>query len=265
MSTPSLEIDDLRGKRAIITGASRGIGRQMAITFASYGVDLVLISRHLSPLAELATELTHNFGIQAIPQALDIKDSDAIHQCVEDARAQLGGPIQILVNNAGYPMDKKRWNTPLHKIPADELSSFFSEVAAVDLGGARSVTHAVLPQMLEAQEGSVVFISSTPALSGYRGTPYTEAKAAILGLMRDLAREYAASGLRFNALAPGNIRTGWYDELSQEEQAAHAHHSPMRRWGEPQEVANAALFLASPMASYINGQTLVVDGGAVIR
>jgi 3-oxoacyl-[acyl-carrier protein] reductase len=111
----------------------------------------------------------------------------------------------------------------------------------------------------------LIYISSTPALSGYHGTPYTEAKAGLLGLMRDLAREYAPHGIRANAVAPGNIASGWYHQLSEAEKQKLATESPLQRWGLPEEVAGTILFLASELAGYITGQTIVVDGGEVIR
>jgi gluconate 5-dehydrogenase len=118
---------------------------------------------------------------------------------------------------------------------------------------------------LPQRRGSLIFLSSTPALSGYHGTPYTEAKAALLGLMRDLAREYAPSGIRANAVAPGNIASGWYQRLSGQKKQELANESPLQRWGRPEEVAGAIVFLASDLAGFITGQTIIVDGGKVMR
>jgi len=176
-----------------------------------------------------------------------------------------GGRLDILVNNAGFPLVEDRWKTPLHEIPEAELDRWFQEVYDVDLKGARYCTRAALPVMIRQRRGSIVFISSTPAIAGYRGTPYTEAKAGLLGLMRDVAREYGRYGIRSNAIAPGNIKTEWFSKLTPEEQKVMAEECCLARWGEPAEIAGAAVFLASDLSSFITGQTLIVDGGTVIH
>ncbi|MEO1172529.1 MAG: SDR family oxidoreductase, partial [Myxococcota bacterium] len=145
------------------------------------------------------------------------------------------------------------------------LAEWFQRVHAVDVAGARNVTHAVLPAMMDAREGAIVFLSSTPALAGHHATPYTEAKAALLGLMRDTAVNYARFNIRANAVAPGNIRTSWFDKNSPEQQEQLRLESPMARWGDPEEVARVIAFFASPQSSFVTGQTLVIDGGKVIH
>jgi 3-oxoacyl-[acyl-carrier protein] reductase len=119
--------------------------------------------------------------------------------------------------------------------------------------------------MVPQRQGNLIFISSTPALSGYHGAPYTEAKAGLLGLMRDLGREYGKYGIRANAVAPGNIASGWYHQLTESQKQALAAEASLQRWGHPEEVAGAILFLASDLAGFITGQTIVVDGGKVMR
>jgi 3-oxoacyl-[acyl-carrier protein] reductase len=127
-------------------------------------------------------------------------------------------------------------------------------------------TFEALPLMTARRSGSIIYISSTPALEGYQGGPYTMAKAAVLGMMRDVAREYGKDNIRANALALGNIQTpATFEQLDSASRQALAAEAPLRRWGMPDEVGNAALFLASDLSSFITGQVLVVDGGTLRR
>jgi 3-oxoacyl-[acyl-carrier protein] reductase len=180
-------------------------------------------------------------------------------------QAWSGNRLDVLACCAGYPLVDELWNTPLHEMSEAGVEQGFRRVREVDLDGARYCSHFALKLMVPQRRGSLVFLSSTPALSGYHGTPYTEAKAALLGLMRDLAREYSAYGIRANAVAPGNIASGWYHRLSEQEQQQLAAEAPMQRWGRPEEVASAIVFLASDLAGFITGQTIVIDGGKVMR
>ena len=132
--------------------------------------------------------------------------------------------------------------------------------------GAVRCTFEALQIMMPRKNGSIIYISSTPALEGYRGTPYTVAKAGILGLMKDIAREYGKYDIRANALALGNIRTpATFEQLDEDSRKALAQEAPLRRWGDPQEVGKAAIFLASDLSGFITGQTIVVDGGTLRR
>lgn len=258
-------IDGLPGQVALVTGGTRGIGRAAVDELARYGAALAVVSRHGAAAERVAREIAEAHDVPTFAVAVDVSDRRAVQRGVDQALAWSGGRLDILVNNAGYPVVDTLWNTPLHEVPADELDARFASVAAVDLVGARNMTHAVLPAMLRQKHGTIVFVSSTPALSGHKATPYTEAKAGVLGLMRDVALNYGRAGIRANAVAPGNIRTAWCDSLSAAEQAALAAEAPLGRWGEPREVAQAILFFASPLSSFVTGQTLVVDGGKVVH
>ncbi len=253
----------LAGQVALVSGATRGIGRATAALLARHGAQVAVVARNPVELDALATALAA--GDRLLTLRADVAD----YRQVDDAVGQLlrwsDGRLDILVNNAGYPVEEPLWSTPFHELPGRELDALFDRVARVDLAGARHLTHAALPAMMARQTGSIVFVSSTPALAGHQATPYTEAKAAILGLMRDTAVNYARYQIRANAVAPGNIRTGWADSFAAAQQAALAREARLGRWGEAEEVAQAILFFASPMSSFITGQTLVVDGGRVIH
>ena len=258
-------IAGLSDQVALVTGSTRGIGRATAEELARYGAALIVTSLHPGEAARVAQEVGAEYQVPSLGVDADVADRASVGRLIDTVLEWSHGRLDIVVNNAGHPIEAHLWDTPFHEMPATELGAWFRTVADVDLGGARNVTHAALPTMMRQRSGTFVFVSSTPALAGHKATPYTEAKAALLGLMRDIAVNYGAYGIRANAVAPGNIRTGWYDGLGPEEQRRLAMEPPLKRWGEPHEVAKAILFLASPLSSYITGQTLVIDGGKVIH
>ncbi len=255
----------LGGQVALVTGATRGIGRATAEIFAAAGVQVAVAARHPDETSQVAEHLTRSCGVPTLPLTFDVADTAAVAHAVDALLAWSQGRLDIVINNAGYPVDAELWDTPLHAIPTAELNERFHRVYSVDLAGARNVTHQALPVFMKQRAGAFVYVSSTPALAGHLATPYTEAKAGVLGLMRDVARTYGSYGIRANAVAPGNIATGWQERLSAGARGDLARAAFLGRWGEPREVAAAIAFLASPMASYITGQTLVVDGGAVVH
>jgi 3-oxoacyl-[acyl-carrier protein] reductase len=170
------------------------------------------------------------------------------------------------VCNAGYPFRPDIWDTPLHQATVQELETWFEGTLRTDLLGSVFCTVEALPLMIKQKSGSIVYVSSTPAVEGYKGAPYTAAKAGVLGFMRDVAREYGQYNVRANAIALGNILTSaTFESLEPETREALAKEAPLRRWGQPEEAANAALFLVSRLSSFITGQTLIVDGGTVRR
>ena len=181
-------------------------------------------------------------------------------------RAWSADRLDILVCCAGYPFRSELWNTPLHATPPERLPEWYLDVYRTDAMGSVFSTFEALPLMTSRRRGAIVYVASTPALEGFQGSPYTMAKAAVLGLMREVAREHGRDNIRANALALGNIRTpATYNLLDEASRRALESESPLGRWGDPVEVGRAALFLASDLSSYVSGQVLVVDGGTLRR
>ncbi|MDZ7343438.1 MAG: SDR family oxidoreductase [candidate division KSB1 bacterium] len=260
-----LELPGLRGRVALITGASRGIGKATATLFARCGAAVAVNSRSFEQANHLAEAIREHFNIPTLAAVADVSNAAAVRKMFEALQNWSGDRLDVLVCCAGYPLLEELWRTPLHEMGEREIDQWFRKVRAVDLDGARFCSHYALKMMIPQRRGNLLYVSSTPAVSGYHGTPYTEAKAGLLGLMRDLAREYGKHGIRANAVAPGNIASGWYHQLAEAKKQELAAEAPLRRWGQPEEVAGTIAFLASDLAGFITGQTIVVDGGKIMR
>ena len=267
MITPveKIALPGLRDRTVLVTGASHGIGRATAELFTRCGAAVAVNGRDATETHQLATVLSEQHGVRTLPVVADVTDAAAVREMFAQLQAWNSNRLDVLVCCAGYPLVEELWRTPLHEMREAEVEQWFHQVRAVDLDGARLCSHHALKIMVPQRRGNLIFVSSTPALSGYYGTPYTEAKAALLGLMRDLAFEYSKHGIRANAVAPGNIASGWYHQLSESQKQELATEAPLQRWGRPEEVAGTILFLASDLAGFITGQTIVVDGGKVRR
>lgn len=261
----NLQLPGLRDAVVLITGATRGSGRVAATLFAQCGAAIAVNGRSAAEAQQVADELAARYHVKTLAAPADVADANAVEQMFARLGEWSEGRLEVMICNAGYPLADELWRTPLHEMSTEAIMQWFQQVRAVDLDGARYCSRLALKFMRPQHHGALIFVSSTPALSGYRGTPYTEAKAALLGLMRDIALEYGKDGIRANAIAPGNIASGWYEALSAEDRAALALEAPLGRWGKPEEVAGAMLFLASDLAGFITGQTLVIDGGKVMR
>jgi len=251
------------GKVAIVTGASGGIGRAVALEFAREGADLVLqYNTNSSATNQVAGEI-ETLGRQAILARVDftnVMDSPREVQEMVDATIGKFGKVDFLVNLAGYPA-RGEWNKQLLDLkPEDFLKPIY-----VDLLGSFLCSRAVAPHFLKQKQGVIVNISSTPALSGHnRGFAFTVAKAGVIGLTKALAVELGPY-VRVNTIALGNIQTEWVKDLNEEEVRIATDENLSKRFGTPNEIARVITFLCSDDSVFIDGQTLVVDGGGVLR
>ena len=251
----------LSGKKALVTGAGKGIGREVAISLARNGADVCVTARTLSELEELSSKISSSFGIRALPIQVDVSKNEDVWMLAEKALSEFSS-IDVLICAAGFPLLDNLWNARLHDLRDED----FLEVFQVDVLGSFRVVKEFLPTMMKNGRGVIILFSSTPAISGYnKGAPYTISKAANLGLVKELASEYGKYNIRAYGIAPGNIKTDrTYNQLSEDEKKLLAEESPMKRWGDPREVAQVATMLASDYTSFVNGQTIVVDGGTVM-
>lgn len=241
----------LEAQAAIVTGAGQGIGLAVARTFGSHGASVLVVDVDIARAEEAAANLVAD-GIHAAPLAVDVTSQSGTEQMVTHCRDQFGR-VDILVNNAGVTRDG-------YIVKMSEAD--FDLVLDVSLKGAWLGTRAVAPLFREQRRGSIINMSS---LSGKIGNPgqtnYSAAKAGLVGLTKAAAKELGPSGVRVNAVQPGLIRTSMTLAMKPEIFAAKEKEVPLGRAGEPDEVADAVLFLASPLASYINGAVLEVTGG----
>ena len=236
------------GKVALITGGSRGIGRAIATAFAERGVTVVLTGRKLETARAAADEL----GAAATGIAMDVSDRTAVDTAIKSV-LEKRGHLDILVNNAGITRD----NLLMRMKPED-----WDAVIATNLNGLYYCSQAVLRPMIRQRSGRIINMSSVVGLMGSAGqVNYAASKAAILGFTKSLAREVASRNITINAVAPGYIETDMTKDLPSEATDALREAIPMHRIGQPSEVANAVLYLASEGAGYVTGQVLQVNGG----
>jgi 3-oxoacyl-[acyl-carrier protein] reductase len=246
---------DLTGKRAVVAGGSRGIGRAIALAFAEAGAGVSICARGADALAQAHQDIARH-GHPTHAAICDLAHPEAIPRYIEAAAEALGG-IDILVNNAsafGTSDDEAGWAASV----------------AVDLMGTVRVTRAALPFIEKSEAGAVINISS---ISGFRATartpPYAAVKAAILEYTQTLAAQVARKGIRVNCIAPGSIEFpgGTWERAKNHNPPLYAailRSIPFGRLGRPEEVARVALFLASPLAGWVTGQNIAVDGGQML-
>jgi 3-oxoacyl-[acyl-carrier protein] reductase len=247
---------------AVITGSTKGNGRAMANTYSDQGANVVVTGRDQLEAQSAADELSKEYGTNPLGLKLDITSVTEVREMVDKTR-QKYGRIDVLVNNAGYPIKDDLWDVRFDQIPDEVLE----RVLDVDTIGTYRCCREVLPLMIEKRHGVIINISSTPAISGYiKGAPYTVAKAANLGITKHIAAEYGKYGIRCNAIAPGTIATqrNW-ERLTTEQRVDIVSSIPLGRAGKPEEIAGVALMLASDYSSFVSGQTIVADGGETIR
>lgn len=253
----------ISGKVAIVTGASGGIGRATALEFAREGADIVLQYNSNRAAAEMVAREINSLGREALLSQVnfaEVKESPRqVRDMVEVAVGKFG-KVDFLVNLAGYPA-RGEWNRRFLELSPND---FFKPIN-VDLLGSFLCAQAVAPQFLKQKKGVIVNVSSTPALGGHdKGFAFTVAKAGIIGLTKALAVELAPY-VRVNAVALGNVETEWVTELTAEELAREKGENLIRRFGKPEEIAKVLTFLCSDDSIFINGQTIVLDGGSILH
>ncbi|MBK6762767.1 MAG: SDR family oxidoreductase [Micrococcales bacterium] len=250
-------MSQLQGKKAIVTGASRGIGHEIALEFARQGADVAVIARSTDLLEQLAAQIG-DLGCTAVVRAADVTDAEQIGAAIRGAVDELGG-LDIVVNNAGG----NSFSAPL----VGMRFSGWQKTQRLNVESAVHVLQTAAPILLEQKSGSVVNLAS---VAGIVGAPlmshYGAAKAAIISLTRSLAVEWAWAGVRVNTLLPGWIETDLTQFLrdAPDGGAGALARVPMQRWGTTAEIAAGAVFLASDASSFMTGQELVLDGGLTV-
>ncbi|TXK43096.1 SDR family NAD(P)-dependent oxidoreductase [Nonomuraea sp. C10] len=243
----------LDGKKALVTGASKGIGKAIALAYAEAGADVALTARSADALAEVAKEIQAR-GREAVVIPADLTDRDTAAAVVREAVAGLGH-LDVVVNNAGGSNFLVEFK--------DLRLAGWDKIMRLNLDSAMAVCHAAAPHLLGRGGGSVINIASAAALGAPFLAPYAAAKAGLVALTKTLALEWASAGVRVNALCPGWTATDlnrnlWDDESGGQATVANV---PMRRWATVEEIAQPAVFLASEASSYMTGQMMIVDGG----
>lgn len=258
MTAPS-SLFDLAGKTAVVTGASRGIGEAIARRLAEHGAAVVVSSRKIDACETVSRSINDATGRNAaVAVAANIARKDDLSVLVEKANAAFG-KVDILVSNAAI--------NPYFGPSAGLSDEIFDKILTANVKASHWLAQRVLPQMTERRDGSIIIISS---IGAFIGSPtigaYAISKAADLQLARNLAVEYGPFNVRVNCLCPGIVRTHFAEALWKDPkiEASIAKTLPLRRFGEPDDIAGAAVFLASPAGRWMTGQSIVVDGGALV-
>lgn len=242
----------LVGKTAIITGASRGIGRAIALTLAAQGANVALIYAGNEAAAAEVCEAARNLGVHAQAYCCDVSDFAAVKNTVTEIFTAFGG-ADILVNNAGVTRD----GLLMMMKEAD-----FDRVMDINLKGAFNLIRHVAPHFVKKRTGRIVNITSIAGLTGNAGqVNYSAAKAGMIGLTKSVARELASRGITCNAIAPGLIQTDMTIAMPEQAREAFLNEIPLKRMGTAEEVASLAAYLCGPHAGYITGEVIRIDGG----
>jgi 3-oxoacyl-[acyl-carrier protein] reductase len=244
----------LENQIAVVTGAGRGIGRAIALKFGSEGADVVCVSRTAENSEKVAGEV-RALGRKAWAIAVDVSDAAGVSAAAEKILAECG-KVDILVNNAGVTRD----GLLMRMSDAD-----WDVVLNTNLKGAFLFTKAFTRSFVKQRSGRIINVASVIGLIGNAGQAnYAASKAGLIGFTQSVAKELGSRGITVNALAPGFIETDMTAALSEEMKAKLLENIPLKSLGQPEDIANAALFLASPGARYVTGQVLTVDGGMVM-
>ncbi|MCM3569096.1 3-oxoacyl-[acyl-carrier-protein] reductase [Neobacillus mesonae] len=245
----------LAGKSALVTGASRGIGREVALELAKQGANVAVNFAGSEEKANEVVDEIKALGREAFAIKCNVSDSSEVAEMVK-ATIDHFGSLDILVNNAGITRDNL-----LMRMKEEE----WDDVINTNLKGVFLVTKAVTRQMMKQRKGRIINMASIVGISGNPGQAnYVAAKAGVIGLTKTTAKELASRNITVNAIAPGFITTDMTDKLPEDVKAEMLKQIPLARLGEPKDIAKAAAFLASDDAEYITGQTLHIDGGMVM-
>nr|WP_263327367.1 SDR family oxidoreductase [Neobacillus sp. Marseille-Q6967] len=251
------ELFQLENKVALITGGGRGLGRQIADIYASYGCHIAICSRTLEQCVETAQYLSDTYGIKAKGYSCNIQNESDISRVVSQVIDEFG-KIDILVNNSGAT-----WGAPLEEMPLEA----WQKVINVNLTGMFLMTKAVGKQMIDQKFGKIINIGSVAGLKAeppevLNAVGYSTSKAAVHHFTRDLARKWAQHNIYVNAIAPGFFPTKMTRHVLSEKGEEIRKHNPLGRIGDDQALKGAALFFASPASDFVTGQVLAVDGGS---
>lgn len=245
----------LQGKNAIVTGASRGIGRSIALELAKQGANVVVNYAGSEDKAEEVVQEAISLGVRSFKFQANISNESEVKEMIKSVTNEFG-TIDILVNNAGITKDNL-----LMRMKEDE----FDQVVQTNLKGTFLCTKAVTRQMMKQKSGRIINVASIVGVSGNPGQAnYVAAKAGVIGLTKTSAKELASRNILVNAVAPGFISTDMTDQLSKEQQDSLLSLVPLERFGKPEDVARVVRFLATEDANYITGQTIHIDGGMVM-
>lgn len=243
---------NFKDKTVVITGASRGIGRSIAESFAKEGANVAICSTNDAKAKAIAKEISTQYGVQAFGKGVDIRAFDSVSEFIKDIVDEFG-KIDVLVNNAGITKDNLL-------LRLDETD--WNDVIETNLNSIFNTTKSVIKFMLKKKHGRIINISSVVGLMGNPGqSNYAASKAGMVAFTKSIAREYGKKNITINAVAPGFIQTDMIETLPKEYLDNIIDNIPMVRLGMPEDVSRAVMFLASDDASYITGQVLSIDGG----
>jgi 3-oxoacyl-[acyl-carrier protein] reductase len=242
----------LEGQKALVTGGSRGIGREIVLAFLRNGASVYYVDLNPGESLEEYQSIAKEMGVEVFYKEGNVADEQTITATTEEILSESGG-LDILVNNAGITRDGL-----IFRMSAED----WTNVLTINLTSAFYLSKAVSRAMIKQRSGSIVNVASIVGMIGNAGqTNYSASKAGLIGFTKSLAREVAGRNVRVNAVAPGFIKTKMTEKLNEEQQQALRDQIPMSRIGEPEEVAKAIVFLCSDLASYITGQVIQVTGG----